>query len=150
MNSLEHQNASVEVNALYRVLLMMWFAFLLTVVVYFVLTLFIQRSPVDDRDPRGMITLTLAAVSVLIVIVSLIIKQKILVQAAEKRSLKVAQTAHVIAMALCEIAAILGVGLYIVIGARYYYLLIIISALGLILHRPRRESLLNVSAPRGW
>jgi hypothetical protein len=143
------QISSTSVDERYRMLLMIWFALLSSVGTFFFVTLFIPGSAGDDVDTNGTLTLALAAVGILMVIVSFIVKQKIVAQAAVKRDLKLVQTGYIVALALCEMAALPGLILYVVLGARHYYLLFIISALGVILHLPRREHLLNASAPAG-
>ena len=51
------------------------------------------------------------------------------------------QKALVIACAMCEAGALLGLVEYFIVGTREYYLLLVVAAGGIALHFPRRSQL---------
>jgi hypothetical protein len=81
----------------------------------------------------------------LIVVVAIVVKQKFLTQSVEKQEINLVQTGLIVGLALCEAAALFGLMDRVVTGNRYYFVLLLIAAIGMLLHFPRREHLLAAS-----
>ena len=141
MQSADQSSLLVQVETRYRVLLIVWFAFVLSIGIYLVISLFIHRPNGDDGQNR-LLTFMFAAAGTFTTIVSTVIKQKFLTQSAERQRPELVQTGYVVAFALSETAAILGLMDRMITGNRYYYVLLIIAAIGMLLHWPRRDHLL--------
>jgi hypothetical protein len=87
----------------------------------------------------------LAGLSLMLVIVSFAVKQKLFAQAVEKQSAALVQQGQVLATALCEAAALFGLLARAITGTPYFYLPFVVAALGMLLHFPRREALMAAS-----
>jgi F0F1-type ATP synthase membrane subunit c/vacuolar-type H+-ATPase subunit K len=141
MQPVDQNKLQAEVEARYRVLLILWFAFLMSVGLYFVVSLFIQRPNGDDSQSR-VLTFMFTAAGTFTTILSIVVKQKFLTQSAERQRPELVQTGYIIALALCETAALLGLMNRFITGNRYYFVLMIIAAIGMLLHWPRRDHLI--------
>jgi len=69
----------------------------------------------------------------------------LLSKATEQQNIGMVQQAYVVTWAINEVSALLGLFDYFLTGNRYYYVLLIIAALGLLLHFPRREHVVNAA-----
>jgi peptidoglycan/LPS O-acetylase OafA/YrhL len=130
------------IDARYRVLIILWAAFLLSLVIYFVIAQFTTRANVDDGQGR-ILTFMFTAAGTLMAIVSTVIRQKFVSQAEDFQRPHLVNTGYVIAFAFCETAGILGLMDHMLTGNRYYYVLLIIGAIGLISLWPQRDHLLR-------
>jgi drug/metabolite transporter (DMT)-like permease len=119
----------------------LWMGMMLSIVGYFVLTLFAGRS--EELEPNPMLSLILLAVSASAALVSFPLKSKLLNRAIEQQQVPMVQQAYIVAWAITEVGGLLGVLDFFTTGDRYYYLLFMIAALGQLLHFPRREHMLN-------
>jgi hypothetical protein len=125
-------------------MLILWFGLLSSVLLYFLISLVIQRPNGDDRENR-ILTFVLTAVGAFTVIVSMALKQRFLARSLDQQRVKLVQTGYIMALALCEVAALLGLVDRIVTGNRYYYVLFVIALTRIALHWPRRDHLLAAS-----
>jgi hypothetical protein len=128
-----------------RTMRTLWLALFASVPLYYVFTLFgkaVQEAP----NPR--LSLGLAAAGMLSIISSFPIKQKFLAQSVERQEMARVQTGYIAGLAVCEVAAILGLLDHFLTGNRYYYLLFIAAGLGELLHVPRRRHLQEASYKR--
>jgi hypothetical protein len=69
----------------------------------------------------------------------------LLKRSIEKQDPGLVQPAFVVAWAMCEVSAILGIVEYFLLGTRDYLVLFLLAAAGMILHFPTRQHLLNAS-----
>ena len=124
-------------------MLTLWFALLMSVVMYFVITLFVPPISLDPSagSPGSLLIFGLAALGAFFVVASLAVKKKLLDRSVEQQDPTLVQRAMVLACAMCEVSALLGLLEYLVIGIRRYYLLFLLAAVGIILHFPRRSQL---------
>ena len=76
---------------------------------------------------------------------ALVIKNKLFTRAVEQRQPQLVQQGYIVAWAVSEVAALLGLLDFYVTGNRYYYVLFIIAACTQLLHFPRREHVMNAS-----
>lgn len=83
------------------------------------------------------------------VALSFVLKPRHFRRAVDQQRPEHVQTGLILALVLCEAAALLGVAALFVTGSRYGYLLFALAALGQMLHFPRREPLLAASFKQG-
>ena len=135
------QNNPQTIEARILTMRVLWFAMLMSIAVYFVFTLLMTRK--ENLAPNPTISLILLCVAVLMVLVSFVIKSKLLSNAVNQRNTAMVQQAYIVTWAITEVAALLGLLDFLLTTDRYYNVLIIIAALGLLLHFPRREDVVN-------
>jgi len=121
----------------------LWFALLLSVGVYFGFTLFAVRK--EGLQPNPTVSLTLLCIAMLTVLVAFVIKSKLLSKAMEQQNPGMVQQAYVMTWAITEVSALLGLLDFFLTNDRYYYFLLIIAALGLLVHFPRREHVVDAA-----
>ena len=120
-----------------------WFALIMSIGVYFALTLFAQRS--ENVEPNSMLSMILIVIAASTTLVSFLIKSKLLTKAIDQAQV---QQAYVVAWAVTEVAALLGVLDYFMTTDRYYYVPFLIALCGQLLHFPRSEHVINASFKR--
>ena len=128
----------------YQTLVVLWFALLMSVVMYFVFSLF--TPAINERpgiQPNTVLVFTLMVLGFSLVLISFAVKNKLLTRSIEKQDPTLVQKSLVIACAMCEVSALLGLMERFLIGYRYYYFLFLFSAAGIALHFPRRIQLQN-------
>jgi len=131
-----------RVSAFYKVLLIVWAAQTMALVAFFLLAMFVfQPRETGDLTLFWMLT----GLGIVLVIASFVIKQKFFAQAVEKQSPGAVQQGQIIAVALCEAAALFGLLSRAITGTHYFYLPFAVAALGMLLHFPRRETLMAAS-----
>jgi hypothetical protein len=122
----------------------LWFALFTSIVLYYGFTLFNKGTDA----PNTIVSFALAAAGVFLVILSFPIKQNLLAKSVEMQSMELVQKGYIMALAVCEAAALLGVLDHFVTGNRYYYLLFIAAAAADLLHFPQRRHLQEASYKR--
>lgn len=120
-----------------------WLGLLVSVGLYYGLTLFAGRP--ENVEPNSAISLALLAVGVSTTLISFLVKNKLISQAIERRQVQQVQQGYIIAWAMSEVAALLGLMDFFMTSDPYFYVLFIIAALGELLHFPRREHFENAS-----
>ena len=118
-----------------------WIALLMTVSIYYVITFFVKRP--DDVVPNPTLSLVLICVAVLALLISFLIKNRLLTKAVDQQHIGMVQQAYVVTWAINEVAALLGLLDFFTTADRYYHALFVIGALGLLFHFPRREPVVN-------
>jgi len=129
------KEAETKVAGRYQVLLILWIAMLTSFSIFLVMTFVIPSS----APPNLTLTFVLLALSLVAVIVSVLLKSYFLKQAIEKQQLPFLMNAYVTGFALSEAAAILGLLDHMATNSRYFSIAFIMSAIGLLLHFPRKE-----------
>jgi len=137
---MQPQMDETRLNAKHRVMVILWGALVCSVGFYFMLSLVLPKTAADGSEGR-IITFALTATGTFLTIVSFVIKQKFLVQAEATQSPALVQTGHIIALALSEGAALLGLLDYLITGNRYYYIMFVVALIGMLLHFPNRDRL---------
>ena len=130
-----------DIDARYRTLLILWFAICLSVLIFLVL---IHFSPGQTAENRQL-TLSLNCLGALPVAFSFLLKQRALAKSVEAQRVDLVHNAYVLAFALCEIPALLGLMDYFLTGSKYYYVGFAIAGLGMLLHFPQKRHLLAAS-----
>ena len=132
----------VDLNKRYQTMLTLWFALLMSVVMYFVFLQFAAPAFANaENPPNSLLIVVITALGAVFVLVSFFVKRKLLERSVEKQDILLVQKAMVVACALCEVSALLGLLERFVFGNREYYLLFILAAAGDLFHFPRRSQL---------
>lgn len=125
----------------------LWLAMLLSIGAYFVFGLIRGRS--ENAAPNPSLSLALLGVAVLTTLTSFLIKNRLLSKAVDQQQVGMVQQGYIVTWAITEVAALLGLVDFIATADPYYYVLFIIAALGMLLHFPRRETVVNASFKTG-
>ena len=116
----------------------------MSIVLYYGLTFFL--GPREETASNDMLSLILLVAGISTVLISFPIKSRLVNQAIDQQRIQLVQQAYLLALALCEVPALLGLLDFFATGHRHYYVLFIIAALGQVLHFPRREHVVNASS----
>jgi len=127
----------------YQTLVVLWSALLLGIGSFFLFSVLIAPGIGNEpRNPRSsLLIVALTALGVFLVTVSFAVKRKLLQRSVEKQDAGLVQQALVIACAMCEASAMLGMLERFLVGKRDYYWLFLFAAAGTALHFPRRSQL---------
>jgi len=120
---------------------MLWIAMLLSVGFYFALTLFLHRS--EPIRSNSALSLVLAVIALSAILSSFLLKSRLLGRAAEQQQVSLVQQAYILAWAVTEVAALMGLLDFFATNDRYYYVFFLIAALGQLVHFPQREQVTN-------
>jgi hypothetical protein len=135
----------VDLNKRYQTLLVLWSALLMSIVLYFVVALLAVPDPEPNAAiavrSNSLLTFALAALGTFVVVISFAVKRKLLERSIENQDVTLVQKALVIACAMCEVTALIGLLERFIIGNSDYYLLFIVAAIGTALHFPKRGQL---------
>ena len=131
------QDFELKIEPRVRTLRTLWIAMLFSVLLYYGLTLFV--GPLENTTPNSALTLGLVGIAILTTLISVPLKAKLLARSVEQQQVGLVQQAYIVAWAMTEVAALLGLVDFFLTGDRYYYVLFLISAVGHLLHIPRRQ-----------
>jgi F0F1-type ATP synthase membrane subunit c/vacuolar-type H+-ATPase subunit K len=136
-------DAGLEVRL--RTMRILWGAFLVTIGLYVLVTVFARPSQevlLERRAEDNTVLLAaLGAFGLSLVALSFVFKRTYYRKAAEQQSPPQFQTGFIIAEILCESCVLFGlVGMFITWND-YAYALFLLGALGQLLHFPRRDEL---------
>ena len=131
----------VTIEQRHRTLLILWFAMCMSLVMYLV---FIRLVPVAETE-NPKLTLILNTVGLIPAAISFLLKQVVLAKAVEAQQVQQVHTAYILAWALCEVAALLAFLENRVTGSNFYYVGFAVGGLGMLLHFPRKQHLLEAS-----
>ena len=132
-----------RVDARLQVLRILWFALVMSVVLYFVLT--VMTGQPNNAQPNAALSLGLLAGGIVFVVISIGIKLKYVNRAIEEQSATVLQQGYILALALSEVAALFGLLDHFITGNPYYYANFIVAVCGQVYHFPRRQHVLDAS-----
>ena len=145
------QNPNSSVEAKYRATALVWFALLVSQLLFLVVLFFAKPEiyRLDfSRPPLGeqpAIVLALAVLGILTFLVSFVLKRKFINQAISERKTALLQTATIIGCALCEATTLFGFVLAFVANYQYFFLWFALGILGIILHFPKRDNFIAAS-----
>jgi hypothetical protein len=143
MNPANQNDPQTDIELRIRTMRTLWFVLLGTIGIYYGFTLVAERREGLEANPS--LSLTLICVAMVMVSVAFVIKSKLLSKALEQQNTGMVQQAYVVTWAINEVAALLGLMDFFLTNDRYYFVLLIIAALGLLLHFPRREHVVNAA-----
>ena len=143
MNTANQNDPQTSIDLRIRTMRTLWFCLLLSIGSYYVFTFIAKRN--ESLEPNTNLSLTLICVGMLIVAVTFLIKSRLLSKAMEQQDVGMVQQAYIMTWAINEVAALLGLLDFFLTNDRYYYVLFIVAVLGLLLHFPRREHVVNAA-----
>jgi NADH:ubiquinone oxidoreductase subunit 2 (subunit N) len=120
-----------------------WIAMLTSTGFYYAFTFFVKRP--EDAEFNSTLFLVLAAIGLTTTLISFPVKNKLINQAIEQQHVSLVQQGYIVAWALSEIPALLGLLDFFLTHNRYFYVLFLIAVLAQFLHFPRREHVINAS-----
>jgi len=126
-----------------RTLRTLWAALLMSIILYYVLTLFIGEA--RNAQPNNAASLVLLVVGLSATLLSFLIKGRFLKQSVERQQLQLVQTGYIVTWAITEVAALLGLLDFFLTGNRYYFLLFIIAAGVQLLHFPKKQHVVDAA-----
>ncbi len=136
----------INLDKRYQTLVVLWCAQLMSIGLFFLVALIAAPEVNNETSSAAtLITLALAALGAFLVVTSFVVKRKLLERSVAQQDISLVQKGLVVALALCEVCALIGLLERFVIGNRDYYLLFVIAAIGIALHFPRREHLTSAS-----
>ncbi len=136
-----------DLDKRYQTMVVLWLALFLSIGLYFLYSLFVM-PPVEtgpDTPRRSLLIAMLTAIGTFLVVVSFAVKRKLIERSVEKQDVSLVQKGMIVACAICEVCALLGLLERFLIGNSDYFVLFLIAAIGVALHFPRREQLLAAS-----
>jgi hypothetical protein len=134
---------ALDFNKQYQMLLILWFALLMSVGLYLLMS-FLAAPPLrtEARTPtESLIALGLTMFGAVLVLVSFLVKKKFFQRAIEQQDPSFVQKGIVLACALCEAAALLGLLERFAFARPEYFWLFLIGGAGILLHFPTRNKL---------
>lgn len=133
----------IDLNKRYQTMCIVWFALLMSIVVYFLFLQFaapqFAREPDVSRQP--LLSIAISAAGTIFVLASFVVKRRLLERSVEKQDMALVQKAMIVACGMCEVSALLGFLERFILGSREYYLLFILAAGADFFHFPRRRHL---------
>jgi hypothetical protein len=140
------KDLSRKIELRIRTMRTLWFALMMSIVMYFGLTVFIGKSA--NANPNNMVSLILVLAGMFTTIVSLPVKQKLLSRSVEQQNEVMVQQAYITAWALCEASALLGLLDFFLTGNRFYFVPLVIALIGDLINYPRRQDVEAASYKR--
>jgi hypothetical protein len=134
----------IDLETRYRSMRTLWLALLVNVGIFFIWVLFSAKEISSDPGdaPDTVLIGALSALAVISVIASFVVKRLLLKRAEENQDAMLVQRALIVACTMCEVSVLIGVVARMTISFRQYYLLLLVGAIGIALHYPRRDHLL--------
>lgn len=132
-----NQESTPNFDAQYRTMLIIWFAILSSIVMYFVLATLVPMETESNR----LLTIVLSALSVFMTGASFAARKTFLSRSVELQQPKLVNTAYIAAAVCCEAGGLIGLLDKFIAADPYYYVLIGIAFIGQLLNFPRRASL---------
>ncbi len=130
-------DVQISIEQRMRTVRTLWIALLLSIGMYYVFTRVAGRP--ENVQPNDTLSLALLIAGVAAVLVSFLVKKKLVGQAIEQRQILHVQHGYLVAWVVCEFAALLGLLDFFLTSHAHFYVLLIVAAVGDLLHFPRRE-----------
>ena len=130
------EQIEAKAEARHRIILLVWFSLLMSISIFFVMTIMI---PGNAAEPNSTLSFAFIGLAFMSVVGSVLIKHRIVQRAIEKRDAAMLQTGYIFGFALCESAAIWGLVDHFVTGSRFYYFSFALGLLGMLLHFPKKD-----------
>ena len=125
-----------KVEGRHRTILILWFALLMSITIFFVMT---RLIPSNSAEPNAVLSYALIGLAFTSVIVSILIKQRFVQRAIQNRDAAILQTGYIMSFALSESAALFGLVDHFVTGSKYYLFAFVLGLLGMLLHFPKKD-----------
>ena len=141
METFSPQQVEARVEARHKVFLILWFALFVSVMLFLVLVLVTG----SNGTPNPTLSYALLGVGATTVLVSFLLKNQLVQKAINNNDIAALQSAHIVSLALCESAGLLGVFDRFVTASQTSWLLFAIAAIGILLHFPKKDQIRAVS-----
>jgi len=134
----------IDIGKRQQTMLVLWFAMLMNVGVLFLVAFFVAPDVSAETSNRSTfwITFALAALGVFLVLASFLVNRKLLERSVDQQDVSLVQKGFVLAWAICEVSALMGLLERFLLG-NLNYLLFLIAMVGIALHFPRREHVVS-------
>jgi RsiW-degrading membrane proteinase PrsW (M82 family) len=147
MNSPANENgATNKIELRLRTMRTLWFALLMSIVMWYVFTLFWSRP--SGAGPNNTLFLLFVGGAFLTLVIAFLIKNALVNKAIDQQQTLLVQQAYVVAWAVNEVGGLLAIVDFVLTGDRYYYVMLIIAGCGQLLLAPKRQDLVNASFKR--
>jgi len=140
--------AEKPVTVQYQTLVVIWLALLASQVMFLVVIYFVKPElftiDLSRRPPLGeqpLVTLAFIASAIVFFVLSFVLARQHMRRAVEDQDAGCIQTGLVLGCALSEVPSLLGVMLAFVWEYQFFFAWIILGALGVLFHFPRKSSL---------
>src|ERR1044071_1266896 len=140
---MNQNNPQADIELRIRTMRMVWISLFFSLGGFVVITILQKRS--EDITPNPTLSLIFLLLGASTTLISFLIRSRLLSRAVDQQQVTLVQQAYIVGWAINEVTALLGVIDFFVTGHRHYYLLLIVSALGLLLQFPRREPVVNAA-----
>ena len=144
-------NENINPEGAYKTLIILWFALLMSQVMFLVI-IFVAKPEVfrfDFTKPllgeNAPIVIALAILALVNFGLSFVMKKRSYEQAVAEQKIAYVQTGLIIACALCEAISLLGMVLAFAVSYQYFFLWFALGIFGVILHFPRRDTVIAAS-----
>ncbi|CAN5530160.1 hypothetical protein BH10ACI1_BH10ACI1_28990 [soil metagenome] len=145
------QNENINSEGAYRTLVIIWFALLMSQVMFLVV-IFVAKPEVFKFDftkpilgANAPIIIALTVLALANFGLSFVMKKRSYEQAVAEQKIAYVQTGLIIACALCEAISLLGIVLAFAFSYQYFFAWFALGILGILLHFPRRETVIAAS-----
>jgi len=142
----EPANHQHKIELRLRTMRTLWIALFISILFYYGITFVVKPS--GTTNPNSMLFLILVVVALSMTLISFLVKNQLLSRAIDQQRVQLVQQAYIVALAVTEVPALLGLLYFFMTGDRYYPVLFLIAACGQLLHFPRREHVLNASVQK--
>jgi F0F1-type ATP synthase membrane subunit c/vacuolar-type H+-ATPase subunit K len=133
------------IDARLRTLRILWAAFVASVVLYALVAYFAAPAPASPGGEQSPLIYVFFALGLFFVAVSFGLRQNFYGKAERDGQPGLVQTGLILALAFCEVAALLGLVALFVLKNPLAYSLFALAVLGDVLHFPGRDQLLAAS-----
>ena len=135
------QEIEAKVEARFRVFFILWGGILFSVGILATFGVVVASK----GTPNPTLSYALVGIGVMMVAVSFLVKQNLAQKAIDKHDIEALQSAHIVTLALCESATLLGILNHFTTGSKLSWLLFAISAGGILLNFPSKDQIRAVS-----
>ena len=138
---MSYMQENVEVRM--RTMRTIWIAMLMSIGFYYAFTFYARRP--EDAGLNSTLLLVLVAIALSATFISFPIKNKLINHAIAQQHVPLVQQGYILAWAISEIPALLGLVYFFMTGNRYFNVLFVIAVFAQLLHFPRREHVIHAS-----
>ena len=138
-----NQSRQEKVDLRMRTLRILWSALLIGLVQFYVLTIFVRQA--EQPTPNNLLSLILLVLALSTTLISHLVRSKLLNRATELQQVPLVQQGYIVAWAINEAGALLGLFDFFVTGNRFYFLPMLVAACNMLLQFPRRQHVENAS-----
>ncbi len=132
-----------KLTGIYQTFIVIWAALLISQLMFLVVLYFAKPGvfkfdlTLPILDQNAPIVIPLAAVALVSVGLSFILKKRYREQAISEQKIEVLQAGQVVGMALCEASSLFGLVLAFAFDYQYFFLWFALGIIGMLLHFPK-------------